>query len=51
VDFSVTESERDLVDLCRDFAQKEIAPYRAAHLNQGSVAQSVRKIVFASLSP
>jgi len=26
VDFSLTASERDLVDLCRDFAQKEIAP-------------------------
>jgi short/branched chain acyl-CoA dehydrogenase len=26
VDFSLTDSERDLVDLCRDFAQKEIAP-------------------------
>ena len=26
VDFSLTESERDLVELCRDFAQKEIAP-------------------------
>jgi len=25
VDFSLTESERDLVDLCRDFAQNEIA--------------------------
>jgi len=25
VDFSLTESERDLVGLCRDFAQKEIA--------------------------
>ena len=25
MDFSLTESERDLVDLCRDFAQKEIA--------------------------
>src|SRR6516165_2155184 len=26
MDFSLTESERDLVGLCRDFAQKEIAP-------------------------
>jgi short/branched chain acyl-CoA dehydrogenase len=26
VDFSLTESERDLVSLCRDFAQREIAP-------------------------
>jgi alkylation response protein AidB-like acyl-CoA dehydrogenase len=26
VDFSLTEPERDLVELCRDFAQKEIAP-------------------------
>src|ERR671926_1404959 len=25
MDFSLTEPERDLVDLCRDFAQKEIA--------------------------
>jgi len=25
VDFSLTEAERDLVDLCRDFAQREIA--------------------------
>jgi alkylation response protein AidB-like acyl-CoA dehydrogenase len=25
VDFSLTDSERDLVELCRDFAQKEIA--------------------------
>lgn len=25
MDFSLSESERDLVDLCRDFAQKEIA--------------------------
>ena len=25
MDFSLTESEQDLVDLCRDFAQKEIA--------------------------
>src|SRR3954454_14904079 len=25
MDFSLTESERDLVGLCRDFAQKEIA--------------------------
>jgi alkylation response protein AidB-like acyl-CoA dehydrogenase len=26
VDFSLTEPERDLVNLCREFAQKEIAP-------------------------
>src|SRR5271169_5494515 len=26
MDFSLTESERDLVGLCRDFAQNEIAP-------------------------
>jgi len=26
VDFALTESERDLVDLCREFAHKEIAP-------------------------
>src|SRR5262249_15443150 len=26
MDLSFTEAERDLVDLCRDFAQKEIAP-------------------------
>ena len=26
MDFSLTESERDLVALCREFAQKEIAP-------------------------
>ena len=26
MDFSLTEAERDLVALCRDFAQKEIAP-------------------------
>jgi short/branched chain acyl-CoA dehydrogenase len=26
MDFSLTETERDLVGLCRDFAQKEIAP-------------------------
>jgi hypothetical protein len=26
VDFSLTEAERDLVVLCREFAQKEIAP-------------------------
>ena len=26
MDFSLSESEQDLVDLCRDFAQKEIAP-------------------------
>jgi alkylation response protein AidB-like acyl-CoA dehydrogenase len=26
VDFSLTTAERDLVELCRDFAQKEIAP-------------------------
>ena len=26
MDFSLTESERDLVDLSRDFAQKEITP-------------------------
>jgi short/branched chain acyl-CoA dehydrogenase len=26
MDFSLTESERDLVGLCREFAQKEIAP-------------------------
>jgi alkylation response protein AidB-like acyl-CoA dehydrogenase len=25
VDLSLTEAERDLVDLCREFAQKEIA--------------------------
>ena len=25
MDFSLTESERALVDLCREFAQKEIA--------------------------
>ena len=25
MDFSLTETERDLVELCRDFAQKEIA--------------------------
>ena len=28
MDFSLTEPERDLVGLCRDFAQKEIAPRR-----------------------
>ncbi len=26
MDFSLTDSERDLVELCRDYAQKEIAP-------------------------
>ena len=26
MDFSLTETERDLVSLCREFAQKEIAP-------------------------
>src|SRR3546814_3135747 len=26
MDLSLTEAERDLVGLCRDFAQKEIAP-------------------------
>src|SRR5918995_1510335 len=26
MDFSLTETERDLVGLCRDFARKEIAP-------------------------
>ncbi len=26
MDFSLTEAERDLVELCREFAQKEIAP-------------------------
>src|SRR5947208_16117861 len=26
MDFSLTEAERDLVGLCREFAQKEIAP-------------------------
>ncbi len=26
MDFSLTEAEQDLADLCRDFAQKEIAP-------------------------
>ncbi len=26
VDFSLTDTERDLVELCRDYAQKEIAP-------------------------
>jgi alkylation response protein AidB-like acyl-CoA dehydrogenase len=26
MDFSLTEPERDLVGLCRDFAQNEIAP-------------------------
>src|SRR3954467_2567086 len=26
MDFSLTEPERDLVELCREFAQKEIAP-------------------------
>src|ERR1700750_2068737 len=26
MDLSLTEAERDLVELCRDFAQKEIAP-------------------------
>ncbi len=26
MDFSLSEAERDLVELCRDFAQKEIAP-------------------------
>src|SRR5919109_5242818 len=26
MDFSLTEAERELVELCRDFAQKEIAP-------------------------
>ena len=26
MDFSLTEPERDLVNLCREFAQKEIAP-------------------------
>ena len=25
MDFSLTESERDLVELCREFARKEIA--------------------------
>ncbi len=35
VDFSLTDSERDLVELCRDFAQKEIAPRAPLAWEQG----------------
>jgi alkylation response protein AidB-like acyl-CoA dehydrogenase len=35
MDFSLTEAERDLVDLCRDFAQNEIAPRAPAAWDEG----------------
>src|SRR2546430_6636907 len=35
MDFSLTESERDLVGLCRDFAQNEIAPRAPAAWDEG----------------
>ena len=37
MDFSLTEAERDLVGLCRDFAQKEIAAARAAGVGRGAL--------------
>ena len=37
MDFSLTEAERDLAGLCRDFAQKEIAAAGAARLGGGAV--------------
>ena len=37
MDFSLSEPERDLVELCRDFAQKEIAATGAAGLGGGAV--------------
>src|SRR4051794_33881908 len=35
VDFSLTDAERDLVALCREFAQKEIAPRAPAAWHEG----------------
>jgi alkylation response protein AidB-like acyl-CoA dehydrogenase len=35
VDFSLTEAERDLVALCRDFAQQQIAPRAPAAWDEG----------------
>ena len=37
MDFSLTEPERDLVGLCREFAQKEIAPRAPARVGRGAV--------------
>ena len=37
MDFSLTEPERDLVGLCRDFAQKEIAARAPAGVGRGAV--------------
>ena len=39
MDFSLTEAERDLVALCREFAQKEIAPRAPAGVGGGAVAR------------
>ena len=39
MDFSLTEAERDLVGLCRDFAQKEIAPRAPAGVGGGAAAR------------
>jgi alkylation response protein AidB-like acyl-CoA dehydrogenase len=38
VDFSLSDSERDLVELCRDFAQKEIAPRAPLAWEEGRCA-------------
>ena len=38
MDLSLNESERDLVDLCRNFAQQQIAPARAGGLGGGAVS-------------
>jgi short-chain 2-methylacyl-CoA dehydrogenase len=38
VNFSLTDSERDLVELCRDFAHKEIAPRAALAWEEGRCA-------------
>ena len=32
MDFSLSEARTQLAELCRDFAQKEIAPARAARV-------------------
>jgi short/branched chain acyl-CoA dehydrogenase len=38
MDFSLTDSERELVELCRDFAQKEIAPRAPLAWEEGRCA-------------
>ena len=42
MDLSLTEAEQDLADLCRDFAQKEIAPRAPKAARRGRDSYEVR---------